>query len=369
MLTGCNAASTDKHTLDVLFIAYDQGESSAFLQIEDALTKKGIRFNVLALGRAAAVYKDRANVIILPEEVDPAALTHKRAGLLSSADLAAITQKCQPSVVYTGMASAVQAQLSNAFERRGSKVIAFYDNFDTAVGNAWIRPFLDTIKHIDELQVPTEQTLASFHHIDKLKDTRVTLVGQPALEEWDKVFRAVDARALREKLHISPSDSVVLFAGGNINDGYKQAFQRFVSAAAQLPRVQFLVTWHPKFDGTFEAEVVRLAHSGNIHRVDKAIASTAELCKLADVVTTYQSTVGAKALYKGKPVIYIAEKSYDNFLILAGLAERVSTVNATVKAIKDKLADKETKVSLSPLGMPDKPSSEVMRRIVEMLES
>ena len=174
LLTGCSYALADENTSDVLFIAYDQGESSAFLQIEQALTKKGIGFHVLALGRAAAIYRHHSKVITLPEGVDATAFTYQRDGLLSPDILAAIIQQSQPRIVYTGMASAVQAQLSNAFQRRGSKVIAFYDNFDTAIGNSGIRPFLDKIHHIDELQVPTEETLTSFHQIDKLKGTRLT---------------------------------------------------------------------------------------------------------------------------------------------------------------------------------------------------
>ena len=366
-LIACRSVPQQENQFDVLFIAYDQGESSAFLQIEKSLAAKGVSFRVLALGRGAAVYKDHSKALVLPEGINADALTYKRSGLLPPASLAAVTQGIQPRIVYTGMASAVQAQLANAFQQEGSAVIAFYDNFDTAVGNAGIRPFLDQIKHLDEIQAPTLETQKSLHHIPALKNTKVTLVGQPALEEWDAVFSEVDDALLRKRLHLAADDKVVLFAGGNLDEGYKQAFGQFVQAAARLPRVQFLVTWHPKFDGQFEAGVVRSANAKNIQLVGKDVGSTAQLCKLASVVATYQSTVGAKALYKGKPVIYIAGEDYNNFLINAGLAVRTSTVDTTVVALKQTLRKQKATVSLSPLGMPEKPSSVVTDRIVERL--
>ncbi len=356
LITSCTTTRLQQPSVDVVFIAYDQGESNAFKPLESTLIAKGISYNILAIGRAAEIFASHPRKLSIPP-VDEVTLKENRKTPLSPETIKAITRSISPFIVYTGMASTAQAQLANAFKKQGSYSIAFYDNFDSPLRQPYLTPFLEEIHHPDEFHVPSVPTSQSFAGIALANQARIIVTGQPALESWDEIYKNTNETKLRRELGLNPNDPVVLFAGG-YDDGYEQSFRVFMEATKQLPDITFLVTHHPKYSGQLESRIINAFGSKNVRLIPKEVANTASASKLALAIATHKSTVGAQALYKGKPVIYIAAQGYSNFLIEGGLADRTFTPRETAAAIKSAINKRANTSPGHHLGMPAHPLSD-----------
>ena len=188
------------------------------------------------------------------------------------------------------------------------------------------------------------------------------MTGQPALEGWDEIYRKTDTQLVRQQLGLGPNEPVILFAGGYDPD-YEESFRIFIQATQKLPSVKFLVTHHPKYDGQLEKNIIREYNSSNVHLISKGAMTTAVLSKVA--IATHKSTVGAQALYKGKPAVYIANSSYSNFLLENGLALKAFTPENVVTALMSSIRTHNDFLSLKSLGMPDNPSQVIAGRLAE----
>ena len=60
------------------------------------------------------------------------------------------------------MASRAQAQVANTWERTGSRIIAFYDNFEPIDTVQYVQPFLAELRYADAFHVPSARTATSF---------------------------------------------------------------------------------------------------------------------------------------------------------------------------------------------------------------
>ena len=125
----------------ILFVAYDQGESNAFLRIQEQLKSANIPYRILAMGRAAEVFKDDPALIRVAALTRDEDLYNNRNHLLDQRLLYQLSEMISAKIVYVGMASRAQAQVANIWERTGSRVIAFYDNFEPIDSVRYVKPF------------------------------------------------------------------------------------------------------------------------------------------------------------------------------------------------------------------------------------
>lgn len=363
----CKLPQPRLKTVDVLFVAYDRGESNAFIQLEKQLRQKNISYKVLAIGSAADIFINHSESIKLPFFNLAEKLRHERSLYLPADIIASVIQSYSPRIVYSGMASVAQAQLVNSFRRQGSYGIAFYDNFDNPLQQQYLLPFLKEIASLDELHVPTASARKGFLHLLDTKSADIIVTGQPALEEWDDVYRQTDDGKVRQRLGLSANEPVILFAGG-YDHGYEESFKIFVQGANRLKKIQFFVTHHPKYDGKLEDQIIKKYHCNNVQLIVKNQATTAELSKIASVIVTHKSTVGVLALYKNKPVVYVAGSHYSNFLLEAGLALKASTPEQVSAALMTSLSAQKPLRSLKDLGVPSFPAQEITSRLYQQLQ-
>lgn len=359
VLSGCQPSRHTSRQLDVLFIAYDQGESNAFLQLEKPLQQRQINYRFLAFGRAGEIfrkhpYRLQANV------QNQKLLKSDRTRELSSFELDKIVRPLRPGIVYTGMSSVIQAQLTNAFKDKGSYTIAYYDSFDPVGGMDFVQPFLNNSLPPNEYHIPSIATRSSFDDLPAFDQSLLTVSGSPALEAWDKIYQQTNTDVIRQDLYIDRNRPVVVFAGG-YEPTYKAHLRVFVLAAKSMPFIQFLVTYHPKTDGSLEREVVKELAPSNVRVINKGRYTTTALSKMAQVVVVHKSSIAPQALYKNKPVLYVAEPEFSNFLT----QKKLAFVASSTEQVKNKLlsiikADSDSS-SLDSIGIPDNASLNIAR--------
>ncbi|USE35160.1 CDP-glycerol glycerophosphotransferase family protein [Endozoicomonas sp. SCSIO W0465] len=350
----------------VLFVAYDQGESNAFLRIQERLKNSNIPYRILAMGHAAEIFKDDPALIPVGQLTHNEALYENRDQPLNQKLVYNLAERISAKIVYTGMASRAQAQIANTWDTRGAKVIAFYDNFDPVDSINYVQPFLEELRYIDEFHVPSKTTALSFQSIASSLGAEVTVTGQPALEDWDRIHEETDIFLLRETLNIHPEQPVVLFAG-DYSSSYLQAFQTFIAATRLLPNILFLVSYHPKLDGDLERRIIAAQSDGNVHLLHHGTYSTATISTIASAVIVHKSSVAQQAIYRGKPVIYVADENYQNLMLTEQLAIRASQPEPLAIMINAHIMGYRPPAVAENLGIPDVPSRTISKLIIDEL--
>lgn len=361
-----HSSETDYIKTAILFVAYDQGESNAFIRIQERLKSANIPYRILAMGRAAEVFKDNPALIQIDELTHNDALFDNRSQTLNQSLVYHLAEMISAKIVYTGMASRAQAQIANIWERRGARVIAFYDNFEPVDSISYVQPFLDELSYVDEFHVPSKTTAASFQGIAQSMGAMVKVTGQPTLEDWDTIYQETDTDLLRETLNIHPHQPVVLFAG-DYSKSYPKAFQTFIEATRLLPETLFLVTYHPKFDGGLERRIIDALAGRNVHLLHHGTYSTATLSTIASAIIVHKSSVAQQAIYRGKPVIYVTDQSYQNLMLTEQLAIRASFPKPLALMIKAHILGYRPPAIAEKLGIPDAPSKTISKLMIDGL--
>ena len=358
------AAST-VHSTDVLFLAYDQGESNAFIRIQGQLEKRDIPYKIIAFGRAAEIFRHHPALLHIKGITDNPDLRRHRGQKIPVNAVQRTTRSIQAKIIYSGMASRVQAQLMNAYGAENRRLIAFYDNFDPVGSKEYVQPFLEEVNRVDEFHLPSTMTASGFTSLEQSKRAKAVVTGQPVLESWDEVFDTTEPDRLRKKMAIPANQAVILFAGGYDSD-YSNSFRIFLKATKLMPEVLFLVTHHPKYTGDLEQKLMdEEAVAENVRLLHNNQASTPQLSTLARAVVVHKSTIAQQALYKGKPVVYVADNQFSNFILEKQLASRVYSPEELKKVLSGILSLKQVNTpSLSALGVPDHAS----RNIADALE-
>ena len=363
---------------DVLFIAYDYGESLAFKAVIPYLKSRHISVKVLTFGAADKALSDLPGTVPLKSLFTSKELqdnkkvvetwTSSRSQTLPSKLLESVITKIKPRIVITGMASSIQAQLSNQFVLKGAYTVAFYDNFDLPDKQPFIEPWLNTTIGVNELFLPGNYLIDSFLKIKALSGSEITVVGQPALEAWVASVNNIRKAGVLKELGLTASKPVVVFAAGYDADAIKW-LDTFIDTVADRPDFQVEIALHPKMQGqvppSIERKVVNLS---NVH-IAPAAVSTQSLVKVADVVVTHKSTVGMKAAYVGVPVLYVAENSYNNILIENKLAMRASSWSEIMNALH-RFVDRKSAsyINLKALGIPSQPIVRFDSRLLDILK-
>ena len=362
-------ATSPADTTDVLFLAYDQGESNAFIRIQKQLDKRDIRYKIIAFGRAAEVFKHHPALVSIKGLSNNSNLRYHRSTGIPAKTLEQALKSIQAKIIYSGMASKAQAQLLNQYGKQGSYLVAFYDNFDPVEAKDYVQPFLDEVRKVDEFHLPSDLTATSFDALKKVKQAKTVVTGQPALEGWDEIFNKTNPEELRKKLTIAPDQPVILFAGG-YDDDYPDSFRIFLKATKLMPDILFVVTHHPKYSGELEQKLINEEATPNVRLLHKHQVSTPELSTIAKAVVVHKSTIAQQALYKGKPVVYVADDAFSNFILEKHLASRVYTSEDLEKVLSGILAiKKEPHPSLNVLGIPTNASRQITNRLQQHLKT
>ena len=363
-------ATSPAQRADVLFLAYDQGESNAFIRIQEQLDQRNISYKIIAFGRAAEIFSRHKAMLPTSKLLNDQDIRNNRDKRLSDKAITQISNMIQASTVYSGMASRAQAQILNSFASKGSRLIAFYDNFDPVAEKEYVQPFLDEIHTVNEFHIPSNSTASSFKQLNQAKHSETIVTGQPTLENWDETFSTVNPALLRQQLSIPQNQPVILFAGG-YNGDYPNSVRILLKAAKLMPDVLFLVTHHPKYDGSLEQTLMNEESTRNVRLLRNGAASTPELCTIASVVVVHKSTIAQQALYKHKPVIYVADDQFRNFILDKQLATRVYSPDKLKEELSAVLAGDHpgSASSLTSLGVPENASRRIADRLQKILNT
>ena len=359
------AVSQPTVTTDILFVAYDQGESNAFIEIQKQLDKEGISYRILAMGRARDIFAEHPGILLTDPKMIPDNHRFDRSLPLDQNHLAALTKHISAPVIYSGMASVAQAQIINELESEHRRTIAFYDNFDPLPEKEYTQPFLKKLTTLDEFHVPSQLTANSFENINSPLKANVVVTGQPALTGWDDIFIKTSTSGLRTELGITDEQQVIVFAGGYDGD-YPESFKLFAQATQELPDTLFLVTHHPKYDGKLEKDIINTYAKDNVRLIQKGEFTTAELCTISSAVIVHKSTIAQQAIYKGIPALYIASEDFSNLILENNLAARTYTVTGIRQWINKQ--DKHSRQSfVNTLGVPEQPVQLIADRLKAIL--
>jgi len=367
-------------SLDALIVAYDMGDLNALKPVAEKLSQKGHRVTLLGLGQAhkALQTPDKSPYVMTLSPGDNCT----REQLLTDKELKTLVDTYQPKIVLTGMAAAAQAQILNTYQNQAF-TIAYYDNFEDPKTKDFINPFMKQIqlKKLFAFYLPSEVTKAFFksfvQSFKACQGTAQVVVGNPSFEGWDRVFAETNAQELRTKLAIPKDKKIIVFAGG-YDATYALFFKVFVAGIKDKANLDVVVTHHPKTDGHVEEDIIKEAGALNVRLLKASTLSPEEaklfttptLSTIADIVACHQSSVGLQALYKEKPVLFVADpKTYKNFLIEQGLAAIAGTPAEVKEAIEKILAPtNQNRPSLAKIGIPTGATDRIVEQIETLLK-
>lgn len=330
---------SDPQKVDLLISTYDTGDKNGLLPMTSKLKKKalgqkkGISYKILAFGVSKEQLKNHPALLDFILQKDVRYL--KRTDSLSPEELSQLDQEVSPKLVIAGMSSKIQAQLLNHFRSKGVPTVAFYDNFDPFDSQSYTTEFFQEIGSVDAYMVPHQGLVEPLRAKLKAKNQQAEIIvsGQPAFEDWEKIFSKTDVSALKTKLKLDPKKKTILFVGGAYEGDYPKYLKVLFYGIRSAKDFQILITRHPKMSGKLERDLFEgLEH---IQIIDPKIASMSQIATFADVLLTHKSSVGMQFLYMGIPVIFIAGPDYQNFAISAGLAPRIENGKALRGTIEE----------------------------------
>ncbi|CAM3577115.1 hypothetical protein PAHA111176_08965 [Parendozoicomonas haliclonae] len=362
-LSGCASNPTQKKNssskaapIDVLFVAYDNGDGRAFLRALPELAAKNIKAQVITFGPAAGLFADNNNITQLHEQLSPEEqqqLFESRTALLPESLRSTLVKQFQPKVVITGMAHIGQAQIARDFWNTGVWTIAFYDNLESPEGQQWVQPWLELTRPVAEELLVTTVLLKNSFPEDYTHKHRTSVVRHPALNEWQESFANNTKASLKQGLNLDERP-VILVAGG-----YGEDFQRSLAvieeAAALRSDLQWLMTPHPRTVNTRGESTT--PQPENLRLITEV--PTVTLGATADLVITHRSTVGWLASQMGLPVIFVRPESTTDHL-MGGRIQMVNNPASLLNALHRQLD-----TSYSPAPMNDTAGQPSLVDIIE----
>lgn len=355
---------------DVLFVGYDAGETLAFLQVLPSLGG-AVRAGALVMATAEAVVERDGvpggvpvvRAAAVGFEVDAAGPRNQTVSAAHAARAAArVCPRAQ--LVVTGAVSSAQLALADAYRARGARVAAYVDAFEWAGPGSYFARFAT---RADEAAVATSDDRDGMRAAALPADLPVAVVGNPTTDAWADEARDVANRtALRESLAGGGlgGRALVAYAGG-YGRSYESAFRLFAAACVGLAReYQFVVSLHPKVNGSVERAVLAEEGAEGAVAVAPKSVDTARVAYAADLVTSFDSTVGVQSLFIGRPSVFVAPPPLAggpsrNLAVEKGLSPLVGTAGAYAAALNASRAAGfafDTSRLLTAAGLPEHPT-------------
>jgi hypothetical protein len=306
--------------LPLLFVLFDAGESNALIPIMEKCDEEGIEYRALLLGTARTLVHSKKRIELsdlgIDENVDAKWPRNKE---LKQEEIEKIQQALSPKLLVTGVSSAIQGQLLIAYRQRATTA-AYWDNFSPSGSG----DYFETAQRVQALAtfllVPSKLVRES--PTFKPRDlAHIVLVGQPSLDRWKERFCTIDKAAVLKRLGLGSYRGPIITYIGGYGADYEKAFGLFMRCV-EKEKAKILIQPHPKYKGAFEEAQPLCPHC----LISKNIAAD-EAVSIADLVVSYNSTVGFQALSVGKKVLFVVPEDdpYTNLAIDLKLAQKVAT--------------------------------------------
>jgi len=306
---------------DVLFIVFDAGETNAFLPVIEHMEKEKEDFHILALATAAELIEKTP--FVTKSTLLKIDKSWPREKELPAKQIKELVSSFEPHLVISGVASLIQKQFIEGFNSK-AKTIAYWDNFSPNGSGDYFTTALKVQKSASYLFTPSK-TVADAVEFKERKTETKWVAGHPSLEKWKEKLGRIDKEALRKKW--AQNEFLITYIGG-YGEAYEKAFTLFVECLKGLNqqerKVKVFVQLHPKVkDGVFEAGLLASYPHTILSSISKM--STEEAVALADLIVTYNSTVGFQALSLGKKALFVVPEDdhYSNLAIENDLANKI----------------------------------------------
>lgn len=369
----------DQH--ETLFVLHQAGETNDLIPIINALKSKNNIYYVLTLGVAAELAKDKifsTNVYTL-NDLQICSTIDKyspRTATLSNEQIEKIADSFFVSQVVCGVPTLIEAQIIDAFKRRGVKTLAYWDNLSANGPDAYFATALKVQKSADLILLPSKALSEAEEFADRLPQQKI-LIGKPSMKEWKKTFESINTKAMRAMLGIKePSELVITWIGG-YGLAHKKAFELFVSCLQNLSAEErpskLIIQNHPNANKEELDPYFYFPKNDPMILAEEKKISTIEAAAIADVVISYNSTAALQAMLLGKKVIFVVPEGdpYSNIAIDKELAYKVSDADSFSKIFKAPClgADAWQKLGIpeeNPLSEKEKKDS--ISRFLQLLE-
>lgn len=324
---------------DLLFVGFDAGESNIWIQLLQSWDQAP-SYQVLTMATATKVVKDASlKQIACPspthrlEELSPKELQKFSA---YSAD-----------ILITGMYSSAQRQIAEEFAKKGTQIIAVWDNFSTfdKLPKELVANVQSIIAHSHCVLVPSTEIATDLNQ--RFSTDKVRALGQPTLESWKEKIAQVDRQKALAKLELKEDLPIITYVGGyeEKGNGYEQAFLLFAQALHIVgEKIQVIVQLHPRSNGSFEESVLAdCAHKNPNYPTYRIAngknASTLETVALCDLGVCHRSTVAIQALFAGKHFLHIdlPDTAFSHFAIDKGLVAQCTDAKSAAAYMRSHL--------------------------------
>ncbi|MBS0603421.1 MAG: hypothetical protein JSS60_00115 [Verrucomicrobia bacterium] len=351
-----------KEKSDLLFVGFDAGESNIWMQVlkswEDAPDVQ-----VLTMAAASKVVKDASlDHVIEIESLGLSCSANQRLQEFSPEELQKLDVLSAP-VLVTGMYSAPERQIAEAFAKKGSKVIGVWDNFSTydKLPADLVANVAQIIAVAEAILVPSSEIAADLNA--RFKTDKAVAMGQPTLQMWEEKIAEVDRKKALAKTSFSSQLPILTYISGyeEKGNGYNDSFVLFARSLNALDKpAQVIVQLHPRSDGSFEKRILESFSSQNpdfpaFFISDGKQLSTIEAVALSDLGICHRSTVAIQALFAGKRFMHVdlPDTSFSHFAIEKGLIPQCLSVDTAAKYIAEHLRDPvQTAALYEEAGIP-----------------
>lgn len=347
---------------DTLYILQDAGETTALLGVIQKAEKNHDSYAILSGGTSATFLQRHPELISKVTFFDSLKVEEKidrdwnRGNLLSQKSVDLILDQFQPCKVVSGVAFEFHGQLLKAFEVQGAHTYAFWDNINSDGSDPYFKTAQKVASCAQTLLAPSYSFLKTYPNAQ--------IVGQPTLESVP--HRLPVRPRLASNLPAPFQHHPLLIWIGGYGDAYNEALSQFLQGADQLANMHILLTYHPKYNGKIEKEMLEKYPNPHITLMDPAWRlDSMEAIALSDVVICHQSTMGLQAALGGKRVIYFTplQQTYMNLLIQNQVAVQVSSI----EELKNRL-DQPQEIPSNVLEILQIPNGSI-KRIYQILHT
>jgi len=343
-LSLCSFLTAKENTL--LFVGFDTGETNIWAQVIKSW-ENAPELKVLTMATATKVASEASLDPITVESLGVTCPASQRLYELSAADLEKIAS-LSASIVITGMYSTPERQIAELFQKKGSRIVAVWDNF-----SSYDKLPQDLIANVEKIVQSADVVLAPSQDIandlnDRFSTSKAVALGQPTLDVWKEKVAKVDKAAALSKTPFRKDIPILTYVSGyeEKGNGYKDSFLLFAKSLTALKiSVQVIVQLHPRSDGKLEKEIlesfrVRNPHFPSYFISDGKQLSTYEAVALSDLGVCHRSTVAIQALFAGKRFIHIDIPStpFSHFAIEKQLIKQCLTVEAATQTLSEHLS-------------------------------
>ena len=241
----------------LLLVGFDTGETNIWAQILKSWDEAP-ETKLLTMATATKVAREASLNPINVESLGVYCPSNQRLYELSASDLEKIAS-LSPSTLMTGMYSTPERQIAELFHKKGSRVIAVWDNFST-----YDQLPSDLVANVENFMLVSDIVLVPSQDIAKdlnrrFNSTKAIALGQPTLDVWKEKVGTVDKSAALAKTPFQSSIPILTYISGyeEKGNGYRESFILFAESLNRLKiSVQVIIQLHPRSDGKLEKEIL-----------------------------------------------------------------------------------------------------------------